>query len=99
MIAPDQPPPKPSAGDAWQELIDSGLLPDTLHPAAAERRQIGIERYGQPLQRGDGRNHLVDALQEALDLVVYLYAARAPEPVLMAAIELARQVAALPGCS
>jgi len=32
----------------------------------------GRRRYGTPLQAGNGRDGLVDAYQEALDLVVYL---------------------------
>jgi hypothetical protein len=37
-----------------------------------ERDQVGRERYGTPLQAHNGRDALVDAYQEALDLVVYL---------------------------
>ena len=37
-----------------------------------ERRQVGIERYGTPLQPNNGRDALVDAYQEALDLACYL---------------------------
>lgn len=37
-----------------------------------ERDRVGRERYGTPLQAGNGRDALVDAYQEALDLVVYL---------------------------
>jgi len=37
-----------------------------------ERRLMGIKKYGTPLQPNNGRNTLVDAYQEALDLVVYL---------------------------
>lgn len=38
----------------------------------AERHEGGIKKYGVPLTAGDGRNHLIDALQEAYDLCVYL---------------------------
>ena len=38
----------------------------------AERDNVGRERYGVPLQANNGRDALVDAYQEALDLVVYL---------------------------
>lgn len=38
----------------------------------AGRKQIGIERYGQPLQAHNGRDALRDAYEEALDLLVYL---------------------------
>ena len=36
------------------------------------RDRIGRERYGTPLQAGNGRDALVDAYQEALDQAVYL---------------------------
>jgi len=38
----------------------------------AERDLIGKEKYGVRLQPFNGRKPLVDAYQEALDLVVYL---------------------------
>lgn len=37
-----------------------------------DRLQVGIKRYGQPLQPHNGRNALRDAYEEALDLAVYL---------------------------
>lgn len=37
-----------------------------------ERIALGIKRYGKPLQTFNGRDALVDAYQEALDLVHYL---------------------------
>lgn len=37
-----------------------------------ERDRFGREKYGTPLQSHNGRNALVDAYQEALDLCVYL---------------------------
>lgn len=58
----DQPPPKPSSGDIWRLVIDD----------MEARRAIGIERYGTPLQAHNGRDALIDAYQEALDLCVYL---------------------------
>jgi hypothetical protein len=36
------------------------------------RKQLGISRYGVALQAGNGRDALVDAYQEALDLAVYV---------------------------
>ena len=36
------------------------------------RDQLGRKRYGTPLQAHNGRDALVDAYQEALDLAVYL---------------------------
>ena len=37
-----------------------------------ERDAEGRRKYGVPLQPGNGRDPLVDAYQEALDLAVYL---------------------------
>jgi len=37
-----------------------------------ERRQMGFEKYGTPLQAFNGRNSLVDLYQELLDAVVYI---------------------------
>jgi hypothetical protein len=39
-----------------------------------DRDRLGRERYGQPLQAGNGRRHLIDAYQETLDKIVYLRA-------------------------
>ena len=58
----DQPPPLPSSGDVWQ-LVMADM---------ADRRNVGIQRYGTLLQPNNGRDALVDAYQEALDLAVYL---------------------------
>jgi hypothetical protein len=37
-----------------------------------DRDRIGRRKYNTPLQAGNGRNALIDAYQEALDLCVYL---------------------------
>lgn len=58
----DQLPPEPSTGDIWKLVIMD----------MADRRMLGISRYGTPLQAHNGRDALVDAYQEALDLCVYL---------------------------
>ncbi len=58
----DQPPPKPVAGPAIQDLV----LEDVI-----ERKRIGIERYGQPVLPHNGRDALVDLYQELLDAVMY----------------------------
>lgn len=36
------------------------------------RKELGVEQYGTVLQAGNGRNVGQDALEEALDLVVYV---------------------------
>lgn len=60
---PDQPPPLPNAQIAVWDLVLADMR---------ERDQIGRARYGTPLQPHNGRDALVDAYQEALDLAVYL---------------------------
>ncbi|TAL44617.1 MAG: hypothetical protein EPN91_04075 [Salinibacterium sp.] len=58
----DQPPPKATEGDIWRAVITD----------MEQRRETGISRYGTPLQAHNGRDAVVDAYQEALDLAVYL---------------------------
>ncbi len=59
----DQPPPAPSEGRAIWALVVADMY---------ERDRVGRARYGMPLRAGNGRDALVDAYQEALDLAVYL---------------------------
>jgi hypothetical protein len=59
----DQPPPEPNARVAIVDLVVLDM---------EERKRVGIERSGTPLQPHNGRDALVDAYQEALDLVMYL---------------------------
>lgn len=59
----DQPPPKPNDKPAVWDLVMADMR---------ERDQTGRQRYGTPLQPHNGRDALVDAYQEALDLAVYL---------------------------
>lgn len=37
-----------------------------------KRRELGIKRYGTALQPNNGRNALLDAYEEAIDLAMYL---------------------------
>ncbi len=53
------------------------LIEDSFDPLIEDmkaRDLIGRERYGTPLTADNGRDHLVDAAQEALDMLVYLVA-------------------------
>ncbi len=65
LIKPNtpEPPPEPNASTPIWNLVISDMH---------ERDRIGTEKYGTPLQAHNGRDALVDAYQEALDLVVYL---------------------------
>ena len=59
----DQPPPVPNDAPSIQSLVRVDL---------EDRERVGIERYGTPLQPFNGRDPLIDAYQEALDLACYL---------------------------
>ncbi|HWU22205.1 MAG TPA: hypothetical protein VN088_11815 [Nocardioides sp.] len=59
----DQPLPVPNSRPAIQDLVIADM---------AARRQVGIARYGTPLQPFNGRDALQDAYEEALDLATYL---------------------------
>ena len=72
-----EPDPAPADGDVWAEIIARTSDP-RLRALYVERRAQGIARYGVPLQRSNGRSHIVDALQEAVDLVAYCTAADLP---------------------
>ena len=58
-----QPPPRLNSGVAIQDLVIADIR---------ERKLMGIAKYGTPLQAHNGRDALVDAYQEALDLCQYL---------------------------
>jgi hypothetical protein len=51
-----------SEEDVWDLVIED----------MKDRSVFGIKKYGTPLQVSNGRDSLVDAYQEALDLCVYL---------------------------
>ena len=59
----DQPVPTPNERPSIQSLVRQDL---------EEREQVGIQRYGTALQAHNGRDALVDAYQEALDLACYV---------------------------
>ena len=78
-----QPPPTAGHGDVWLDVVEAmpgvGLMPrGPLMVDMMQRRAQGLARYGTPLQYDNGRDHWVDAYQEYLDGVAYLWAARAP---------------------
>lgn len=58
-----EPPPKPNNRIAIWELVIVDM---------EERNRIGTEKYGTPLQAFNGRDALMDAYQEGLDLCCYL---------------------------
>lgn len=74
----DQPAPTRGTGDVWSEVIDDarnrGVAPELVDLMIA-RRQLGIGRYGTPLQRDNGRDHRRDLREELLDATAYAWAA------------------------
>lgn len=58
-----EPPPKPNAHPAVWPLVIRDM---------ADRDVFGRRKYSTPLQPHNGRDALLDAYQEALDLAVYL---------------------------
>lgn len=65
-LSTPQPPPKPGTAAPTWELVIADMK---------ARDDFGRAKYGTPLRSDNGRDHLVDAYQEALDLCVYLRAA------------------------
>lgn len=59
----DQPSPKKN---------DHPVIQDMVREDIETRKQLGIERYGTALQPHNGRDMILDAYEEALDLVIYL---------------------------
>lgn len=51
---------------------DQPHIADLVIADMVERKAIGIERYKTALQPFNGRDALIDAYQEALDLTMYL---------------------------
>ncbi len=85
MNAPEPPPIANDKPAVWDLVIadvttdnNSGnprlhrLMIHALVVDMRERNRIGTEKYGTPLQADNGRDALVDAYQEALDLCAYL---------------------------
>lgn len=51
---------------------DRAVIHALVRADLEDREAIGRQRYGTPLQAFNGRDALVDAYQEALDLACYL---------------------------
>jgi hypothetical protein len=80
----EQPPPiaRPDRRPTWDLVIEhvtrrsaalgSAARVDRVLRDMRERDAVGRERYGTALTSGNGRDHLMDAYAENLDLVVYL---------------------------
>lgn len=64
-LTEDQPMPTP-------HRTEHPDIADLVMTDLKKRKELGTQRYGTPLQPWNGRNALVDAYQEALDLTQYL---------------------------
>lgn len=61
--ATPQPPPAHNDKPSIHDLVIADMK---------ARKAMGLAKYGTPLQAGNGRDALMDAYQEALDLCMYL---------------------------
>lgn len=83
----DQQLPEPGRGPLMHDQVIAELrsvygdMPGTEGACAdlLARQQLGISRYGRPLQAHNGRNALRDAYEELLDFLVYARQAREEE--------------------
>lgn len=79
----DQPLPKQHDGPfVADQLIERLTRSDGANPVVLlicqlleDRKQVGIQRYGTPLQAFNGRDVVQDAVEEAIDLSTYLFQA------------------------
>jgi len=54
-------------------INDSGVvIVDSVITDMCDRKQFGLKKYGTALCANNGRNALIDAYQETMDLMVYL---------------------------
>lgn len=58
-----EPPPIHNENPSCHDLVIADMI---------ERKEFGLKKYGIILQPDNGRNFMVDAYQEVLDLLVYL---------------------------
>lgn len=63
---------RPGDTQALPTINDQPWIADIVKEDIEARKQVGIKRYGTPLQPFNDRNALVDAYEEVLDLACYL---------------------------
>ena len=84
VLLPPEPRPQATGGPSiWEEVVDDlteaqrqsdlrdSSMVDLVTVDMKNRDIVGRERYGTPLQAGNGRDALRDAYEEALDYAVY----------------------------
>lgn len=63
------------ANGGAREAVQTLTRYTTIIDLVEERRKFGIKKYGQSLRSKDGRDDVVEAMQEAADLLQYSYKA------------------------
>lgn len=82
-IATEQQTKPQGSGEPITDLLIKDLL---------ERKEFGTRKYGEPLKAFNGRDPLVDAYQELIDLLVYLRQHIEENPETTRAVHLARML-------
>lgn len=67
-----QPSPKPNASTPIVDLVLRDVTDEQVKAELRHRAEVGLARYGVKLQAHNGRDALRDAMDEALDLPMYL---------------------------
>jgi hypothetical protein len=75
----DQQLPVPNGGPSMHDLVIADLdgwpeamsVRNAIRDLLAERKRLGVERYGSLLQAGNGRDARRDLLEELADAAVY----------------------------
>jgi hypothetical protein len=66
-------PTKTRPGDQPLPTVnDAPYVQDQVMAFIERRKQVGIQRYGTALQPNNGRDAMLDAFEEAVDLAIYL---------------------------
>lgn len=75
----EQAAPLPGRAEVWPTLMDwlpdlfAWDVPPQLLADCKARHELGVQRYGRALETHNGRDARVDAYQEALDGLAYLW--------------------------
>ncbi len=62
--------------EAFRDQPNTKEVAQSVSDMVEERRQFGMKKYSQELMTGDQRDDVVDIMQEALDMLIYLYKAK-----------------------
>jgi hypothetical protein len=64
---------KQREGDQQLPVVnDNPAIQDLVTADIEERKRVGVERYGTPLQANNGRDTLRDLYEELLDATMYI---------------------------